>query len=37
MVDRSTGQRVRKLELHARDGTLLGFGDTTLKTLLPPV
>jgi DNA-binding HxlR family transcriptional regulator len=31
MVDRSTGQRVRKLELHAQDGTLLGFGDTKLK------
>jgi DNA-binding HxlR family transcriptional regulator len=31
LVDRVTGQPVQKLELHAQDGTLLGFGDTTLK------
>jgi DNA-binding HxlR family transcriptional regulator len=31
LVDRETGRPVRKLELHAQDGRLLGFGDTTLK------
>ena len=31
LVDRKNGRPVRKLELHARDGRLLGFGDTTLK------
>src|SRR5215472_5865095 len=35
MVDRKTGQPVRKLELHARDGRLLGAGDTALR-LRPP-
>jgi DNA-binding HxlR family transcriptional regulator len=31
LVDRRNGRPVRKLELHSRDGRLLGFGDTTLK------
>jgi hypothetical protein len=31
LVDRESGRPVRKLELHARDGRLLGAGDTTLK------
>ena len=31
MVDRATGKRVSRLELHAADGRLLGFGDTTIK------
>ena len=31
LVDRDTGQPVRKLELHARDGRLLGVGDTELR------
>jgi DNA-binding HxlR family transcriptional regulator len=31
MVDRKTGQQVQKLQLHAADGRLLGFGDTELK------
>src|ERR1700742_264418 len=31
LVDRETGRPVKRLELHARDGRLLGFGDTTLK------
>ena len=31
MVDRSTGRPVRKLELHADDGRLLGLGDTELR------
>jgi DNA-binding HxlR family transcriptional regulator len=31
LVDRDSGQPVRKLELHARDGRLLGAGDTELK------
>jgi len=31
LVDRSNGQPVRKLELRARDGRLLGDGDTELK------
>src|ERR1700704_5839033 len=30
LVDRSTGRPVRKLELRARDGRLLGDGDTEL-------
>ena len=32
LVDRSKGQPVRKLELRARDGRLLGDGDTELKS-----
>jgi DNA-binding HxlR family transcriptional regulator len=31
LVDRESGRPVKKLELHARDGRLLGFGETTLK------
>jgi DNA-binding HxlR family transcriptional regulator len=31
LVDRESGRPVRKLELHARDGRLLGSGDTALK------
>jgi DNA-binding HxlR family transcriptional regulator len=31
LVDRESGRPVKKRELHARDGRLLGFGDTTLK------
>ena len=31
LVDRDNGQPVRKLELHARDGRLLGVGDTELR------
>ena len=31
LVDRDKGQPVRKLELRARDGRLLGNGDTELK------
>ncbi|CAN5368939.1 helix-turn-helix domain-containing protein [soil metagenome] len=31
MVDRKTGKQVRRLELHAADGRLLGMGDTELK------
>ena len=31
MVDRETGQRIHKLELHAANGRLLGLGDVTLK------
>jgi DNA-binding HxlR family transcriptional regulator len=31
LVDRDTGQPVRKLELHARDGRLLGVGDTEVR------
>jgi DNA-binding HxlR family transcriptional regulator len=31
LVDRESGRPVRKLELHARDGRLLGFGDTALR------
>ena len=33
MVDRQSGTRVRKLELHAQDGRLLGVGDTEVKTI----
>jgi DNA-binding HxlR family transcriptional regulator len=36
LVDRETGRPVRRLELHSRDGRLLGPGDTTLKPK-PPV
>ena len=31
LVDRDSGRPVKKLELHASDGRLLGFGETTLK------
>jgi DNA-binding HxlR family transcriptional regulator len=31
LVDRAKGRPVRKLELHAQDGRLLGNGDTELK------
>jgi DNA-binding HxlR family transcriptional regulator len=31
LVDRDNGRPVKKLELHAQDGRMLGFGDTTLK------
>ncbi|HLZ06737.1 MAG TPA: helix-turn-helix domain-containing protein [Bradyrhizobium sp.] len=31
LVDRDKGRPVRPLELHASDGRLLAFGDTTLK------
>jgi DNA-binding HxlR family transcriptional regulator len=31
LVDRESGRPVKKLELHSRDGRLLGVGDTTLK------
>ena len=31
LVDRRTGRPVRKLELHADDGRLLGLGDTELR------
>jgi DNA-binding HxlR family transcriptional regulator len=31
LVDREKGRPVRKLELHARDGRLLGAADTALK------
>lgn len=31
LVDRKTGRRVRKLELHAQDGRLLQLGDTELR------
>ena len=31
LVDRERGRPVRKLELHSRDGRLLGAGDTALK------
>src|SRR5215468_5893655 len=31
LVDREKGRPVKKLELHAADGRLLGFGETTLK------
>ena len=31
LVDRASGRPVKKLELHSRDGRLLGLGDTTLK------
>lgn len=35
LVDRKTGKRVRKLELHAVDGRLLDSGDTELKIITP--
>jgi len=31
LVDRDSGRPVKKLELHASDGRLLSFGDTTLR------
>src|ERR1700758_4792024 len=31
LADRDSGRPVKKLELHASDGRLLGFGETTLK------
>jgi len=31
LVDREKGRPVKKLELHAADGRLLGFGEATLK------
>ena len=31
LVDRSSGQPVRKLELRAQDGRLLGYGNTEVK------
>ncbi len=31
IVDRDTGQRIRRLELHAADGRLLRYSDTTIK------
>jgi DNA-binding HxlR family transcriptional regulator len=31
LVDREKGRPVKKLELHAADGRLLGFGETTIK------
>ena len=31
MVDRQTGRRISKLELHAADGRLLGIGDTRIE------
>jgi len=31
MVDRAKGRPVKRLELHAEDGRLLGVGDITLK------
>ncbi len=31
LVDRESGRQVGRLELHARDGRLLGAGDTVLK------
>jgi hypothetical protein len=33
LVDRSTGRRVRKLELHSQDGRLLGAEDTEVKAV----
>jgi DNA-binding HxlR family transcriptional regulator len=33
MVDRKSGTRVRKLELHSEDGRLLGLGDIEVKTV----
>ena len=35
LVDRETGKPVRKLELHAQDGRLLGEADIALKPRLP--
>ena len=31
MVDRETGKQIRRLELHAADGRLLEYGDTTIR------
>jgi DNA-binding HxlR family transcriptional regulator len=33
LVDRDSGRPVKKLELHASDGRMLGLADTTLKLL----
>lgn len=33
LVDRRTGRRVRKLELHSQDGRLLGAEDTEVKAV----
>jgi DNA-binding HxlR family transcriptional regulator len=33
LVDRKSGRRVRKLELHAEDGRLLGVADTEVKAI----
>jgi DNA-binding HxlR family transcriptional regulator len=35
LVDRDSGRPVKKLELHAFDGRLLGIADTTLKARPP--
>src|SRR6201996_1799676 len=35
LVDRKTGKPVKKLELHASDGRLLPFGESTLKPRPP--
>jgi DNA-binding HxlR family transcriptional regulator len=35
LVDSDSGRPVKKLELHASDGRLLGFRDTTLKARPP--
>jgi DNA-binding HxlR family transcriptional regulator len=35
LVDRDSGRPVKRLELHAQDGRLLDFGDTTLKARPP--
>lgn len=32
MVDRASGRRVKKLELHAADGALLGYGDMRIES-----
>ncbi len=34
LIDRKSGKRVRRLELHAADGRLLGVGDTTIKPVV---
>ena len=36
LVDRDNGRPVKKLELHASDGRLLGLGETTLKPKAKP-
>jgi len=35
LVDRQSGARVRKLELHTQDGRLLGAGDTEVRMIAP--
>ena len=35
LVDRENGRPVRRLELHAQDGRLLGAGDTALRPRSP--